>query len=428
MNELHRLSATEALQGIRAGKIQAEDLVASCLHRIGEREPLVKAWSFIDASGALAHARDLDRAGTQGRLSGIPIAVKDMIDTDDMPTQYNSAIYRNYQPFADAACVALARRHGGIVLGKTVTTEFASRTPGPTHNPHNLQHTPGGSSSGSAAAVADYMVPLAFGTQTGGSVIRPAAYCGVVGYKPSFGTINCSGMKHLAESLDTIGVLGRSVPDCALLVNATSGRILPNFANLAPLSLRIGLCRTSRWQEASDATHAVLEQCALALSTKGALVREVDLPVDFDRLYDEQPLISGVEASQALAPELSKHAALLSSHMRKHFEIYGAVPRAQYREAIHHAVSCRLRFSQYLTESGVDVLLTPSAPDEAPAGIERTGSSLFNRNWTLLGLPCITLPAGRGPHQLPLGIQLVADYDDDERLLVCAEWVRNALL
>ena len=427
MAELHRLTATEAVHGIQAGKIKAEDLVASCLQRIGEREHLVKAWAFMDAAGALTHARELDRARTDERLHGVPIAVKDMIDTGDMPTQYNSAIYRDYRPFADAACVALTRRNGGIVLGKTVTTEFASRAPGPTRNPHNLQHTPGGSSSGSAAAVADFMVPLAFGTQTGGSVIRPAAYCGVVGYKPSFGTINCSGMKHLAESLDTIGVMGRSVPDCALLVNTTSGRNLPDFANAVLPALRIGLCRTSRWQEASVTTHALLEQCALVLSKKGAIVHDVDLPADFDRLYDEQPLISGVEASNALAPELHKHAELLSDHMRKHLKNYGAVPRAQYSEAIHHAVSCRLRFSQYLAETGVDILLTPSAPDEAPAGIERTGSSLFNRNWTLLGLPCITLPAGRGPHQLPLGVQLVADYDNDERLLLHAEWVRNAL-
>ena len=428
MNELHRLTATEAVHGIRAGKIKAEDLVASCLNRISEREPLVGAWAFIDAEGALTHARELDRATTEDRLCGVPIAVKDMIDTGDMPTQYNSAIYRNYQPFADAACVALARRSGGVVLGKTVTTEFASRSPGPTRNPHHLQHTPGGSSSGSAAAVADFMVPLAFGTQTGGSVIRPAAYCGVVGYKPSFGTINSAGMKHLAESMDTIGVMGRSVPDCALLVNATSGRNLPDFANAVLPAPRIGLCRTSRWHEASNTTHALLEQCALVLSKKGAIVRDVDLPADFDRLYDEQPLISGVEASNALAPELHKHAELLSSHMRKHLEMYGAVPRVQYSEAIHHASSCRLRFAQYLTETGVDMLLTPSAPDEAPAGIERTGSSLFNRNWTLLGLPCITLPVGRGPHQLPLGIQLIVDYDDDERLLFYAEWVRNALL
>ena len=207
MSEPNRLSATEAVARIRAGTLKAEALVQACLERIQSREPQVQAWVHLAGTAALERARTLDAASPSGLLAGIPLAVKDVIDTGDMPTQYNSPFYAGFRPRVDAACVALARRQGAIVLGKTVTTEFASRVPGPTRNPHNAEHTPGGSSSGSAAAVADFMAPLAFGTQTGGSVIRPAAYCGVAGYKPTFGTINCAGMKHLSESLDTIGVL-----------------------------------------------------------------------------------------------------------------------------------------------------------------------------------------------------------------------------
>jgi len=427
MSDLNRLTATEALQRIRAGTLKAEALVGACLDRIREREPQVLAWVHLAADAALERARAIDAAGAQGRIGGLPIAVKDVIDTGDLPTQYNSPIYRDHRPKVDAACVALARREGGIVLGKTVTTEFASRVPGPTRNPHNPAHTPGGSSSGSAAAVADCMVPLAFGTQTGGSVIRPSAYCGVVGYKPSFGTINCAGMKHLSESLDTIGAIGRSVADCALLVHAVSGRELPDFATAAATPPRIGVCRTSRWQSASAATHSVIERTAALLAQRGADVRDVTLPAEFDRLYDDQPVISGVEAAHGLAPEFSAHPELLSAHMREFLPRYAAMPRSRYADAMRHARACRQQFTRFMADAGHDALLTPSAPDEAPMGLASTGDALFNRNWTLLGLPCITLPAGCGPTGLPLGVQLVADFDQDERLLRVAQWVERAL-
>ena len=428
MTDLNHLTATEALRKLQAGSIKAEDLVAACIERIRSRDPQVQAWVHLEpAAAALARARAIDQSADRRRLAGLPIAVKDVIDTGDMPTQYNSPIYRNHRPRVDAACVANARREDAIVLGKTVTTEFASRVPGPTRNPHNPAHTPGGSSSGSAAAVADFMVPLAFGTQTGGSVIRPSAYCGAVGYKPSFGTINCAGMKHLSESLDTIGVIARAVADCALLVNAISGRELPDF-DAAPASApRIALCRTSRWQEASAATHAVLERTASALSKNGAQVREIELPAHFDRLYDDQPVISGVEAARAMMPEYLAHRELLSEHMRSQVETYADLPRAQYSAAMRHVRECRREFTAFKQDAVFDVLLTPSAPDEAPTGLESTGSAIFNRNWTLLGVPCMTLPAGRGPQGLPLGIQLVGDYDEDERLLRVAEWVRRKL-
>jgi Asp-tRNA(Asn)/Glu-tRNA(Gln) amidotransferase A subunit family amidase len=426
MTEPNRLSASEALARMRAGTLTAEALMAACLDRIRLREPEVRAWVHIEAAAALERAQALDTASMRATLAGIPLGVKDVIDTGDMPTQYNSPFYAAFRPRVDAACVAMARRAGAIVVGKTVTTEFASRVPGPTRNPHNPDHTPGGSSSGSAAAVADFMVPIAFGTQTGGSVIRPAAYCGVIGYKPTFGSINCAGMKHLSESLDTIGVLARTVEDCALVVHATSGRSLPAFA-AAQQAPRVGLCRTSRWDKASAATHVTLEHAARKLSQLGAAVREVALPPDFDRLYDEQQVISNFDMARGLAPEWHAHPELLSEHMRRQVELHLDMPRSRYTEAVQHAAQCRLRFPDLLAAADVDVLLTPSAPDEAPKGLASTGDSLFNRNWTLLGAPCVTLPAATGPSGLPIGVQLVGARDEDERVLLAADWVRRAL-
>jgi Asp-tRNA(Asn)/Glu-tRNA(Gln) amidotransferase A subunit family amidase len=426
MNDLNRLSAAEAARQIAAGRITSEQLVRACLSRIAARESEVRAWAHCDPDAAIAQARAVDSAGAKGALGGVPVAFKDVIDTADMPSQYNSPIYSGNRPRTDAACVALVRNAGGIVLGKTVTTEFAWRVPGATRNPHNLAHTPGGSSSGSAAAVADFMVPLAFGTQTGGSTIRPAAYCGIVGYKPSFGTINRAGLKALAESLDTIGVMARTVEDCALLAHAVSGRALPDFAAMLPHSPRVGLCRTSRWKDASPDTQALLESITAVLSGKGAEVRDVDLPPDFDRLYEDQVLIMNFEAARGLAWERFNHPDLLSGHLREILAEAAAIPRPKYDAAMRHATICR----QVLAGSFVDcdVLLTPSAPGEAPAGIQSSGSSLFNRNWTLLGVPCVTLPVDRGASGLPLGVQLVGNYDDDERVLLCAEWVRRACM
>jgi amidase len=419
------LSATEAAARIERGELTSVALVSECLERIAARDETLRAWAFVDRAHALAQARALDRAPRRGALHGIPVGIKDVIDTAELPTEYNSPIYRGHRPRTDAACVALTRHAGGIVLGKTVTTEFASRMPGPTRNPHNVEHTPGGSSSGSAAAVADHMVPLAFGTQTGGSTIRPAAYCGIVGYKPSFGTINRAGLKALAESLDTIGVLARSIEDCALLVHAVSGRALPDFSGDLPAAPRIGFCRTSRWKDASPDTQALLETTASALARKGASVRDIELPPNFDQLYDEQMLIMNFEAARGLAWERFNHAELLSEHMRTTLARAAEMPRARYDAAMHHVRACRQSLADVF--ENIDVLLTPSAPGEAPAGIGSTGSSLFNRNWTLLGVPCVTLPAGRGSGRLPLGVQLVGGYGNDEHVLLCTEWVQRAL-
>src|SRR6266705_3383444 len=275
MGGLNRLSATAMARQLATREITAASLLRDCLERIAEREPTVHAWTFIDRDAAMERARVLDSQAASGLLHGLPIAVKDLLDTFDMPTCYGSPIYASHRPAADAASVALARAAGAVVVGKTVTTEFATFHPGPTCNPRNPAHTPGGSSSGSAAAVADWMVPLAFGTQTAGSIIRPAAYCGVVGYKPTYGTIARVGVKRISDTLDTVGALARSVPDVALFVAALSDRRELLIDEPQAGTLRVGLCRTHEWNRAQPETIAVLEDAGKRLRAAGASVRDV---------------------------------------------------------------------------------------------------------------------------------------------------------
>src|SRR5687768_13590441 len=264
----HQFSAAEAARRIARGELKSETLVRSCLERIKAREPAVEAWAFLDPELALTQARALDRATPRGPLHGVPVGIKDIIDTADMPSEYGSPIYRGHRPTADAACVALLRRAGCVILGKTVTTEFAHNHPGKTRNPHNPAHTPGGSSSGSAAAVADFMVPLAFGTQTGGSVIRPGSYCGVVAYKPTYNTLPRAGVKANADSLDTVGLYARSVEDAAFFIEALVGLSSGQIGKP-----RIGLCRTWEWDEVQPEMAAAFEGAARRLEAK-----EVRLP------------------------------------------------------------------------------------------------------------------------------------------------------
>ncbi len=275
MNDPRSLSAREAARQIAEGKLTAEALALAYLDRITTRENVVGAWQYLDREQALAAARQRDSEPPRGPLHGVPIAVKDLIDTSDMPTTYGSPIYRAHRPAADASCVALARASGAVVLGKTVTTEFAAFAPGKTANPRNLAHTPGGSSSGSAAAVADGMAPLAFGTQTAGSVIRPASFCGCVGYKPSFGLINRAGVKPLADSLDTVGVFARTVDDAAFFAGVLAERPALRHLVLPARAPHFGFYRTPMWPEAEPATATALDLARTALEHSGAQVRRI---------------------------------------------------------------------------------------------------------------------------------------------------------
>jgi len=422
----HRLSAAEAARRIARGELTSEALVASCLERIAAREQAVQAWAWLDADLALRQARALDREPARRPLHGVPVGIKDIFDTADMPTEYNSPIYRGHRPKWDAACVALLRRGGCVVLGKTVTTEFAHVHPGKTRNPHNPAHTPGGSSSGSAAAVADYMVPLALGTQTGGSVIRPAAFCGAVGCKPSFNTINRAGLKFAAESLDTIGVFARSAEDAALGLHVLSGRALPDFKQTGARKPRVGLCRTPRWRDADAETHAAIERAAAQLAKAGARVADFELPEGGAALFEEHGKIMNYESARALAWEYLNHPDKISAALRPRIEEGWQISREAYDAARSLARDCRRRLADRMAD--YDFLITPSAPGEAPATLETTGSSVFNRVWTLLGVPCVTLPFGTGPHQVPLGVQLVGPFDGDSALLAWAQWAERALV
>ncbi len=423
--DVNQLSAADAARRIAGGELASEALVASCLDRIAAHERDVQAWTALDNDLAIRQAKSLDREAPRSPLHGIPVGIKDVIDTADLPTEYNSPIYRGHRPHADAACVNALRRAGCVILGKTVTTEFATMQPAQTRNPHDCAHTPGGSSSGSAAAVADYMVPLALGTQTGGSTIRPAAFCGCVGYKPSFGTINRAGLKPLAESLDTIGVLARSVEDAALCVHVIASRPLPDFAATASARPRVGICRTPRWDDADSATHAMIERVVSLFSAAGAQVDDFELLSGAGPLFEEHAIIMDFEAARALGWELANHPDQISGRLRPRLEAGWRIPRGEYDRVRETARTCRSQFGGAMRT--YDFLLTPSAPGEAPPTLESTGSSLFNRLWTVLGVPCVTVPAGLGPHKLPLGVQLVGPFDGDARLLAWAHWVEQRL-
>jgi Asp-tRNA(Asn)/Glu-tRNA(Gln) amidotransferase A subunit family amidase len=408
------LGAVEAVKAIEAGTLTAEKLVASCLERIAEREPVVKAWVHLDKALALKQAKAAD-AAKGGVLRGVPIGVKDIIDTYDMPTGHNSAIFAGKLPFGDAACIALCRNANAVIMGKTVTTEFANRHPGPTTNPHNAAHTPGGSSSGSAAAVADGHVPLAFGTQTGGSVIRPAAYCGVVGYKPTFNDFSRVGIKMQCHSLDTLGLMARSLDDIALFRGAVLS--LPPVAVDRDVSaLRVGFCRTPIWDHAEPDTQALLEQVAAKLGAT-----DVAFTPEFTDILEDHVAISGWESARNYADERLRNPDKLSRELTEVLNKGLAVTLDRYIAAQRKAVAFKAHVDSLFDE--VDVLLCPSAPGEAPKGQEFTGDPRFNSIWTLAGTPCVTLPMGTGNMGLPLGIQLVGLRHADDKLLSMAQWV-----
>lgn len=422
MPDLNRLSATELAAALRARELRAIDVTEACLARIAAREPTLHAWAHIDPDYARAEARALDAGPVRGPLHGLPIGVKDIFDTAELPTAYGSPIYAGHRPAADAASVALARAAGAVVLGKTATTEFACYSPAATANPHDAAHTPGGSSSGSAAAVADAQVPLAFATQTAGSVIRPASYCGIVGYKPTYGAIARAGVRIVADSLDTIGVLARSVGDAALLVGALTGRgdllELPRWNG----PLRVGLCRTHDWNAVRPEARDALDNAARVLSAGGAEIRSIDLPEAFAGLGAAHAEILGYESARSFAHERRVHGDRLTPRLRSELDTGSAITAASYDAAQQLARECRRAFADVAADCAV--LLAPSTTGEAPRGLESTGSPVMNRVWTLLHVPCVTLPFGRGPHGLPLGVQVIGRRGDDAGMLAAAEDIR----
>lgn len=422
MNNISRMGALEAGAAIAAGKLSSEDLVKALIDRIGQRENTVGAFAHFDAEHALAQARARDAEAPRGPLHGVPGVVKDVIDTFDMPTAYGSPIYEGVRPAADAACVALMRAAGMVVLGKSVTTEFALRKPGKTRNPHNTNFTPGGSSSGSAVAVADYLAPLGIGTQTGGSVIRPASYCGVVGYKPTWGTIPRMGLKMISESLDTIGVMARTVADASAYVDVLSGWPV---AAVAPRETppRLGFCRSPAWPQAEPASIEAMDKAVALLKAAGAWVEEVDLPEPWDDILDAQITVQSHESRRALRFEVDNHWDAISDMLRDTFEKWPAEDRGAYRAAKDVQVRARAALDGVFAK--FDALVTPAAPGEPPRDLTTTGSPVFNRPWTLAGVPCVTVPGMTGPQGLPVGVQVVGAFGRDAELMPVADWVHR---
>lgn len=425
MPEIYELSASQLAARLQSRDLLAAEVVEACLERVALRDSTIHAWASIDPEYARSQARSLDAGPILGPLHGIPVGVKDILNTADLPTEYGSPIYHGHRPDADAACVAAARAAGAIVLGKTATTEFACQSPPATVNPLNSAHTPGGSSSGSAAAVSDCMVPLGFGTQTAGSIIRPASYCGVVGYKPTFGTVDRDGVKLVADSLDTIGALARTVSDAALFVGAITAR--RDLMDLPQTDgrLSIGFCRSHDWGEVDSEIAAIVESAAERLSRAGARVSLIELPDRFAELGNAHADIQGFEAVRNLARELRQHRSQLTPPLRAMLDQGNRVSVDRYEKCQVIVRECRSSLSNVMGDC--HVLLAASATGEAPKGLEFTGSPVMNRAWTSLHVPCVGVPAARGPEGLPIGVQIIGRLADDPRTLAAADWIQQRL-
>jgi amidase len=373
----------------------------------------------------LAQARARDAEPRRSPLHGIPVGIKDIFDTHDMPTTYGSSIYAGHRPAVDSVVVALMRRAGLVILGKCTTTEFASPVPVGVRNPHDPARTPGVSSSGSAAAVADFMVPLAIGSQTGGSTILPAAYCGIFGYKASLTALDRGNIRQLRPTLDTIGLFARSIADIASLQAVVTGTpAAPARTDIR--GLRIGVCRTDNWPQAQPETVAAIESAARTLAAAGARVSDMPLPAIFAGIEETFGVISSVEASRALAQEARDHLAALNFWIRDALAAAARHRPARFEAAQRHAVECQRALAAAFEQC--DVILTPSTSGEAPADLVSVSSSAFNRVWTLMHVPCLTVPAYRGPNGMPVGVQVVGPVGSDVRTMSVAQAIADALL
>ena len=422
-NKLNELPASKIAIGIAAGEFTAADVMRGCLDRIEEREGSLSAWAHVDPDLAMAAARVKDRVPPRGALHGVPIGVKDVIDTNDFPTEMGSPIYRGQLPHGDAACIAQLRAAGAIVLGKTVTCEFAGMTPGPTRNPLDPERTPGGSSSGSAAAVADHMVPIALGTQTRGSILRPASFCGIVGYKPSYGLVARQGLKFAAESFDTIGVLVRTIDDAELSASVLFGADRSKMqARSSPPS--IGICFDGI-ERAEDASKKALEDALASLGVAGTKLRPFIFPHEVEEFTAATKIINDVERARAMAWEWRTKPELISERMRATIEEGLRTSPETYSASLRLMEDCRARLEAGF--EGVDVILAPCVNGEAPVGLNHTGDPFFQGLWTALHVPTISVPSHVGPNGLPVSIQLVGRKYEDEALLSAARWVLDVV-
>ena len=434
------IGAGEAGARIRRGEISAEALVRACLERIEAVDGEVEAWSHLDPDHALEQARRADAAHQAGidlgPLHGLPVGVKDIYDTSDMPTENGTPLHAGRRPNRDATAVALLRQAGAIVLGKTVTTELAFYAPGKTRNPHDPARTPGGSSSGSAAAVASGMVPLALGSQTNGSVIRPAAFCGVCGYKPTHGTISRNGVLALSRALDTLGVFARSVADLALVAEPLTvfddrdpdmrpqgrPRLVEGVAQAPPLEPNFAFVKTPAWDRADADTR---EAFAELVGVLGPRCDEVPLPEVFEGAIGWHRTVMFADFAKSFAALYDRGRDRLSAVMREAIEEGRRCLALDYNRALDWRDVLNNGLNEIFER--YDAILTPAAPGEAPLGLEATGSPAFCTLWTFCGTPAVTVPLLRGSNGLPMGVQLVGRRGDDARLLRTARWLTEAV-
>jgi Asp-tRNA(Asn)/Glu-tRNA(Gln) amidotransferase A subunit family amidase len=415
------LSALDLARRIDAGELKPRAVLDLCAQAIAEYESGIGAFATLDLDAARRRADEA--ALPMLPLRGLPVGIKDIFDTVDFATSYGSSIYAGHRPKADAAMVSLVRRAGGIVPGKTVTTEFASLVPAGTRNPCNPAHTPGGSSSGSAAAVAAGMLPIALGSQTGGSVIRPAAFCGVAGFKPSYRLLPTVGMKCFSWSLDTVGLFAKGVADTAFAATAITGRDL-RVDGRPPAAPVIVVVR-AHWDEASAAMQDAVERAARAAEKSGAKIRELELPPILAEATAAQRIIQDYEAFRALAFEYDRHRDRLGPMLRHQLDDASKIDSDAYDDARRTTRRARKALLDHLADG--EVMLMPSAPGSAPHGLGSTGEPTFNRLWTLLGTPCVNVPGLSDPAGLPLGVQVVARFGRDRFALAAAAFLEQAI-
>lgn len=420
MLEPYKLTATEAAARMADGEITSVQLVESCLEQIRKREPDVGAWEHFDEDLALSAARAADATEPKSALHGIPFGVKDIIDTADLPTECGTLNRAGRRPAEDAACVAKMKAAGAVMMGKTVSTEYALYRPGKSRNPLNLAHTPGGSSSGSAAAVGDYMVPIAFGTQTAGSLIRPAAFCGICAFKPTRGITDLSGILLLEPSFDTLGYMGRSFDDLASFFAIVQDETPQPLADGIGGSPKIGLCRTPMWSHAEQASIDAVEDAAAQLASLGAEIDEVRLPTAFDNLLETHATILKTGLTRSLGEDYRFHRDRMSPALRDMIEAGHAVPADREETLRSHAEACRGAINEAFGDW--HAFLCPSVAGEAPEGIAATGSPVFQAMWTLLNVPIAGIPGAVGPSGLPVGIQLIGRRGDDKTILRLGKW------
>ena len=420
---LNLLSASEASALLEGGKASSVKLVSDCIARIEAREPVVHAWCHLDREAALAQARARDAELRRGPMHGVPVGIKDIFDTYDMPTAYGSDIYRGHVPHSDTATVGLLRMAGAVIMGKCVTTEFASPVPKETRNPHDVARSPGVSSSGSAAAVADYHVPLSLGSQTGGSTILPASFCGVVGYKASLTGIDRGGIRHLRPTLDTMGLFARTLDDIALLRSALVGFVPSAATTRIDGAPRIGVCRSINWDQAEPASKHAVESAAATLAKAGARIVDAEMPAVFKGIEDSFRVISTAEGTRALGMEIAQHLDSMNHYIQSSHAQAKRNDQAAIDKAHQHALACRRALAEVFARC--DVLITPSAAGEAVADLTSVSNSAFNRIWTLMHGPALSLPAYTGPAGMPVGLQVVGPTGSDDRTIALARWISD---